>query len=657
MKFSLFDFGNWRLTRRKETSIEEKYRQFFDNASDFFYCTDLDGFFTIANKSLVDILGYRHDELIGANVSKILFGQNREIARQMTAKKLSGETESTQYEMELTAKDGNLIPVELISALMYENGRRIGIQGIGRDITERRASEEAAKAASRAKSEFLANMSHEIRTPMNSIIGMTQLAIKNEHNPRQLEYLKKIESSGEHLLGIIDDILDFSKIDAGKLNLEVVDFDLNKIKRDLFNIFAWQAYEKGIKLSFDFAADIPSVLRGDPLRLNQILLNYINNAIKFTDHGEIVVRARKIDEDDDNVFLRFEVQDTGIGISEKQKINLFTAFQQADSSISRRYGGSGLGLTISNRLAILLGGEVGLESELGKGSTFWFTAGLGKGNEEVSQLGKSWHEKILHTAKSALAGARILLAEDHTFNRQVAQEFLEDAGAVVCIASNGAEALDLLRKEDFDCVLMDIQMPVMDGLEATRKIRADLPRERIPVIAMTANVTSEDRKRCIDAGMDDFICKPFKLDNLYTVIARRLPERHARAPSPSRADDEPDDVSDTIDLNALAELADNDKVKMRRFVLKFIESGEEDIGRIEEALQRNDMATLSSLGHHVKSPANMAGALKIRDLCQSLENLKSSNDIGRASGVVSQLRPSLVQFKRYVDKSIFDGQL
>jgi len=385
-----------------------------------------------------------------------------------------------------------------------------------------RARDEA-EAALRFKSSFLANMSHEIRTPLNTIIGMTQLALRNEPDQKQCDYLNKISASGEHLLGVIDDILDFSKIEAGKLILENSNFDLDQIRQTLVNLVAWKAADKRLAVVFDFAPDIPPRLCGDALRLNQILINYINNAIKFTEQGEIVVRARKLHEQEDSVLLRFEVRDTGIGISDEQKKTLFQPFQQADTSTSRRYGGTGLGLVISKRLAGLFGGEVGVDSEPGRGSCFWLTARLGKAELPPAAApggGDHAHQVTGNHAVAALQGARILLAEDHPFNQQVAIEFLESAGATVCSANNGEEALDLLRKGEFDCVLMDAQMPVMDGLEATRMIRADAILRHLPVIAMTANASGEERDRCLAAGMDDFISKPFKPANLYTTLAQ-----------------------------------------------------------------------------------------------------------------------------------------
>ena len=352
-------------------------------------------------------------------------------------------------------------------------GKNEGLESKVQQRTEELAlARDQAELASRAKGDFLANMSHEIRTPMNAVLGMAQLALKAQPTPRVRDYLLKIHQSGEHLLGIINDILDFSKVEAGKLDLENSAFRLDSLIQHVAQLVEEKAREKGLQLVFDIAAETPRQMSGDSLRLSQILLNYINNAIKFTETGKISVRVRpvEISAATQTVQLRFEVEDTGIGMSESEMSRFFHSFEQANASTSRKYGGTGLGLAISKQLATLMGGEIGVVSEPGKGSTFWYTARLVTG--QAAEMGNllAPEDQLSHEAlRAALGGAKILLAEDNVFNQQVAVEFLEDMGAIVLVANNGFGAIDLLRQEHVDCVLMDVQMPLANCPTLTGK--------------------------------------------------------------------------------------------------------------------------------------------------------------------------------------------
>jgi signal transduction histidine kinase/CheY-like chemotaxis protein/HPt (histidine-containing phosphotransfer) domain-containing protein len=376
-----------------------------------------------------------------------------------------------------------------------------------------------AEAASVAKSHFLANMSHEIRTPMNAIIGMAGLALKTELTARQRDYIAKVHAAGTSLLGIINDILDFSKIEAGKLEFEETEFLLDRVLDDVSSLVAHRIWDKGIELVVSVARDIPRNLRGDPLRLGQIFANLLSNAVKFTDKGEIRLSGSLVQRAGDRVELAFSVRDTGIGMTETQTSKLFQAFTQADNTTTRRYGGTGLGLAISKRLAELMGGTIRVESTLGQGSTFTFTVWLDVG-APASEV--TLPERAAARRPLDLRGLRVLLVEDNEVNRQIAVEILHGAGASVDVAHNGQEAVERVLGAGavpYDVVLMDIQMPVMDGYQATARLRADARSARLPIIAMTAHALAEERQRCLDAGMNAHITKPIDPDLVVQTLA------------------------------------------------------------------------------------------------------------------------------------------
>jgi signal transduction histidine kinase/ActR/RegA family two-component response regulator len=381
----------------------------------------------------------------------------------------------------------------------------------------------AAEAANRAKSTFLANMSHELRTPMNGIMGLTGLALRHAEDPKLRDQLGKIAQASRHLLSVINDILDISKIEAERLTLEQVPFKFGTVLENLMSLIWQRVNDKGLKLHIDMAPEIArQTWLGDPLRIGQILLNLTGNALKFTEQGGITVRARLVEENPTEVLLHFEVQDTGIGISTEDQQRLFTAFEQADGSMTRKYGGTGLGLAISKRLAKLMGGDVGVVSQPGNGSTFWFTARLGKATDAVSPTPTFVQDSAEIRLKTQFAGTRLLLAEDEPVNQEVSKGLLEDIGLAVDVAEDGAIAVALAKRNRYALILMDMQMPKLNGLDATRQIRTLPGYEHTPILAMTANAFGEDRQVCLDAGMNDHIAKPVETLVLFETLLKWL---------------------------------------------------------------------------------------------------------------------------------------
>ena len=772
-----------------------------------------------ANKAACEQLGWRIEEFIGMDISALDVDTTPEHVRAIK-RHFEVSRDTQHFESRFRCGNGALIDVEIAVFLAQDDQRALHIATF-KDITDRKKTQEnllrakeAAEEATHLKSDFLANMSHEIRTPMNAIIGMSYLALKTDMTPRQRDYISKVHRSGQHLLGLINDILDLSKVEAGKLNIEYLDFELDKVLDNLTNLVGEKCTAKGVELVFDIARDVPHMLIGDSLRVGQVLINYANNAIKFTESGAIVIAARVLERSDNDVLLRFSVRDTGMGLTEEQISRLFQSFSQADSSTTRKFGGTGLGLAITKNLAQLMGGEVGVSSVYGKGSEFWCTVRLGlsqqsrraltpnpdlrghralvvddneqarlairamlegmtfdvvdvssgaqalseltmaqalgrpfdivyldwrmpgmdgvqaarqikamplsirpilvlvsaHGREEMqieansvgitSLLVKPVSPSVLfdttmealgtHAGRGqefrtsrpalleeseptlALRGARVLLAEDNEMNQQIACELLGDAGLVVDVAQNGEEALRKVHSTRYDLVLMDMQMPVMDGVTATQAIRRMARLRHLPIVAMTANARTEDRRSCLDAGMNDFLSKPIDPDVLWAMLLKwikprdmtldtlpgvaldfsfdlspdvareiahttRLAQTPPPAPAPAAMEDLPYNLPGMDVKTGLSRMMGKKPLYLT-MLRKYLEGQSSCTMVIKNALAAGDMATAQRAAHTLKGVSGTIGATEIPELADAVENaIRAELPTGTISQALSAL--------------------
>ncbi len=588
--------------------------------------TDPSGIITDVNKQMEALTDCTRDELIGAPFKSYFTDPERAEA---AIKLVLSEKSVTDYELTARARDGKQTVVSYNATTFYDRNRTLqGVFAAARDVTERKRVEAelqqakaAAESASRTKSEFLASMSHEIRTPMNAIMGIADLLAKTALSPEQDKYVQIFRRAGDNLLNLINDILDLSKVEASQLELEQTGFSLHDHLEKVMEMVATRANEKGLALVCEIAPGVPNDLVGDPTRLRQVLLNLLGNAIKFTESGEVSLRVTQDGNFAVPTALRFAVSDTGIGIPSQKLGRVFERFTQADSSTTRRFGGSGLGLTISRRLVELMGGRIWVESGVGKGSVFSFAAPF----EIWPTSNRPTLIAVGVDPEAQLPALRILLAEDSADNCTITMAYLEDTPYQVEIAETGAIACEKFTSGHYDLVLMDRQMPVMDGLTAARSIRAweqANDRQPTPIIALTASALKGDREMCLAAGCTAFLTKPIKQE----VLLQAIKERSQKAPPIVK------DESSRTDA-AVARL----NTKFADRIPAYLLNCRQNVNFILDALDRVDLETVTILGHQMSGSGGMFGFQEITDISAALEEAAQNADIETSRKWVSEL--------------------
>ncbi|HEY6609847.1 MAG TPA: ATP-binding protein, partial [Pseudomonas sp.] len=601
---------------------EAWYRSIIESAPDGILIADEQDVILLANPKAEGLFGYGPGELIGRHLASLAPANVQPPYQALRNQLLEGQERLLFTHLDAARKDGSEFLIEAgLARLPAVDQHDFSLCLMIRDISARQQAElemqqarTLAEHTARAKSDFLANMSHEIRTPMNTIIGMSHLITGTDLDAQQRDYLRQLQSASEHLLTLIDDVLDFSRLENGSLELQRASFSAQELLDALRAQFAERARAKGLKLDCIAEPDLPAQLEGDSLRIGQILSHYLDNAIKFTSQGEIEVSMRGKPSGSTAFTLNVFVRDTGIGLTEQQQGALFTAFHQADTSSTRKYGGTGLGLAIARKLAELMGGSVGVDSQHGKGSTFWLSVPIRVVPGSLQQL----------LPRLDLQGCRVLLAEDHEVNQRLVSKLLQHVGVQVEVVENGQLAVERVREQDYDLVLMDMQMPVLDGGGATLAIRALGPRGQLPIIAISASAMPEDRQRCRELGMNGFLAKPLKVEQLYATLRQWFKRQPDAAPvltpppAPEQAQTAMPVISGLDTCEGLQRVLGDHNLYLD-LLRRLVVSEQDTPGNIRQALARGDAPTAQRLAHTLKGLAGTVGANAVMACAAELE--------------------------------------